>query len=235
MARDANALVKTPASEADSLDLPADQGQCLSIRCEQCQGRDSHIRLEFTIADKTKLLANGLELFPNPGTEHGLEMTASVNDDDAKKEDPHDQLISYGLSVALEDKDATENVSLINVDYKIREVDGAVVQGVPVVHLKLIELGSDELLLGSITTMENDDINCGAVQCWAYKLTGATFGGPGEEALLRCCNLRKPQSEPSRNTTAHDAHDWYETVKLKTPQSFQPMLLGFVAFAMLAV
>ncbi|PHH90888.1 hypothetical protein CDD83_2349 [Cordyceps sp. RAO-2017] len=217
-------------------DLPADQGQCINLRCRQCGGRDSHIRLDFAIADAKRLVVNGVELYPTAEAEHGLWMTAPVKDEAAgAAAAPREQPLGYGLAVALRASDEAEGVDLVDVDYSIREVDGRPVPGLPTVRVGLIQLvaGDGPLLIGSVATRDNLHISCGAVQCWAYRLAGVAYGVESDEALRRCCGLGAAPPNDTVPAAARPALDWHRAAGIDGVAGFQPWLLGFMAVAVL--
>ncbi|KJK82602.1 hypothetical protein H634G_02208 [Metarhizium anisopliae BRIP 53293] len=214
----------------DSSLLPTDQGQCLNIRCKHCPTGDGHIRLEFTVDENRKLLVNGFELFPSHGDGEETLMTANVHDVGGNAKAIHEEAISYELSTATKEKDEIEGIELIDVDYKIRQVDSIVVQDVPTVHVRLIKLPGDDILIGVLTTSEEEDYDadCGAVQCWAYKLSFGALGSAGD-MIPSCCSKSSTQA----NHTSSEV-DWRPSLNWEKT-SLQGLQLGVFACLLLAL
>lgn len=214
----------------DSSLLPTDQGQCLNIRCKHCPTGDGHIRLEFTVDENRKLLVNGFELFPSHGDGEETLMTANVHDVGGNAKAIHEEAISYELSTATKEKDEIEGIELIDVDYKIRQVDSVVVQDVPTVHVRLIKLPGDDILIGVLTTSEEEDYDadCGAVQCWAYKLSFGALGSAGD-MIPSCCSKSSTQA----NHTSSEV-DWRPSLNWEKT-SLQGLQLGVFACLLLAL
>ncbi|OAA39443.1 hypothetical protein NOR_06281 [Metarhizium rileyi] len=182
--------------------LPSDQGQRLNLRCKQCPSKDGRIRLEFTVEDRRKLLVNGFELFPSHGESNVDEstMTAPVHDVDATREEGHghDEAVGYELSTRTEERDETEAVEVVELDYRIRQVGHRAVQDVPTVHVRLVKLPDETILLGILDTSESHEASCGAVQCWAHKLG---FVGT-DDAIASCCSQTSSSSLSSSSSSS---------------------------------
>ncbi|KAM3497035.1 hypothetical protein MY10362_009598 [Beauveria mimosiformis] len=195
-------VAKTPSIPDESSLIPADQGECLELFCRQCLESGGHIRLEFAIGDdKRKLLVNGLELFPGHAEDHEALMTATVHDVGGNTTAVHEETVSYELSINPKGKDETEDIELIDVDYKIRQVGDRVVREVPAVHVRLIKLPGEDILIGTISTKQDYDADCSAMQCWAYKLSFGAIGSVNN-MIPHCCS----KSSSHTNHTSGDIH-----------------------------
>ncbi|EFY87168.1 hypothetical protein MAC_06846 [Metarhizium acridum CQMa 102] len=218
----------------DSSLLPTDQGQCLNLRCKHCPTGDGHIRLEFTVEENRKLLVNGFELFPSHDDNGETLITANVHDVGANGKEIHEQAISYKLSTALNEKDEIEGIELIDVEYMIRQVGTRVVQDVPAVHVRLVKLPGDNILIGVLSTKEDEDYDadCGAVQCWAYKLSFGALGS-ADDMIPSCCSKSSAQANhtPSDVDWRHPLH--WEKASLHGLQLsvFACLLLGLYVYS----
>ncbi|KYK61992.1 hypothetical protein DCS_03137 [Drechmeria coniospora] len=214
--------------------LPTDQGQCLIVPCQQCPGLDDHIRLELAVEDERKLLINNVELYPDPDAEHGLFMTAFIDDDGVKGGKSREHTIGYGLSVAFKARDEVERVELVDVDCRIRQVDRQRVYGVPTIHVQLIKLATGQVLIGNVATRNDAGGDCSAAQCWAYQFAHGVFRSISEDFLHCCARQRLNLPGNLFHNTTHLLRPWrYALQGGPEGRTLQPALLDLCAVAML--
>lgn len=151
---------------------------------KQHKQHSSHLELDFSIADASRLLVNGFELYPNSDPFTNVLVASQISDDKHKHHNkhhkdaenggkalkshhkfrPHDkkpkaveQQLGFSLQIHPVTKTADEGMDLIIVDLQIIEVGSVFVDGLPNIRVHLIKSPSNELLVAKIeqTASEN--------------------------------------------------------------------------------
>ncbi|KAH7175486.1 hypothetical protein EDB81DRAFT_770047 [Dactylonectria macrodidyma] len=140
-------IFRTLPHDVTSYDVPPTAfTQSIEVPCSQCRGRDTHLKMDFTVEEKTHLMLNGFELYPNADPWQGDLSAAVVRGNGRSK----DRRLGYGLSVRPEGMDEEQQMEIIAVGLLVIEVGDRFVEGVPLVQVKLIKAPNGEILIGSI-------------------------------------------------------------------------------------
>lgn len=158
--------------------------QSLSVPCSECKGRNTYLRLDFTVEDETKLLLNGFELYPDADPWSGDLHASTVKGNGGhsrhgrhRKHKGHRQhkgdkestpkTLGYSLAVYPKALAKDDNMELIEVDLKIIEVGTRFVDGVPAVKIELIKAPGGSLLMSAVDYDRSAGAPCTSVWCRA--------------------------------------------------------------------
>ena len=119
--------------------------QAIDIPCLQCRGRDTHLKLDFGIQDRS-LVLNGFELYPHADPWNG-DLSAAVIKGNGKSDM---RRLGYGLAIRPEGVDKDQHLEIVNVEVRIIEVGDRFVDGVPPVTVKLIKSPVGDIMIGNI-------------------------------------------------------------------------------------
>lgn len=129
-----------------NFDIPATAfDQAIDVPCLQCRGRDTHLKLDFGIQERS-LVLNGFELYPHADPWNG-DLSAAVIKGNGKSDM---RRLGYGLAIRPEGIDEDQHLEIVNVEVRIIEVGDRFVDGVPPVTVKLIKSPVGDIMIGNI-------------------------------------------------------------------------------------
>ncbi|KAK2590894.1 hypothetical protein QQS21_011418 [Conoideocrella luteorostrata] len=254
---DENAFKALPIHDTASSQPIPDDSHLVSLPCKQCDGRDSSLKLNFSVVDDVRLLVNGFEVYPNADPWHG-DLAASVQS--AGNESPKQKL---GYSLAIGHAPAMgwhSHLELLNVQLRIIEVGERFVDGVPAVNVQLLKAPTNEIVVTGIdTTMNKDSSGCKSMMCQAKNAMADAFRSLKGFRPFKGCHRRphhgqdkSPQSSGSKRPQPSDSlfsdqvagapskhrrpphnfrhrHEWGRLLTNIVAQVFLPVLMGITA------
>lgn len=226
---------------------PSALSQSLSVPCAQCKGRDSHLRLDFDVADGSKLMLNGFELYPHADPWNG-DLTAILVKGDGKEKE---QRLGYSLSIEPAAMDQDQQMQLIDVELRVIEVGSRFVEGVPAIQVQLVKAATDDIVIGNVVLEDADGMECGSMWCKAKGLAAEVFKAIKSFKGKGCGRNRHHMGHPQGHTDAgvvplhggrpdHETmephhHDWHKLLKNIASYIFLPILMGITAGVGVAV
>ncbi|KAH7019140.1 hypothetical protein EDB80DRAFT_886896 [Ilyonectria destructans] len=242
-------IFRTLPHDVNSYDIPATAfTQSIEVPCPQCRGHDTHLKMDFTVEDKTRLLLNGFELYPNADPWQG-DLSAAVIKGNGKS---RDRRLGYGLSVRPEGMDEDQQLEVIAVELLVIEVGDRFVEGVPLVKVKLVKSTAGEILIGSLNLAGSETLalpsQCSSMLCRvesmiddAWKSVKSSFKSKGcggmrnhghgktEEKSGPVQDGHKSHGQHnSEHKSHHHDHSW-SMLKHITSYIFLPVLMGITA------
>lgn len=249
-------IFRTLPHDVNSYDIPAAAfTQSIEVPCPQCRGHDTHLKMDFTVEDKTRLLLNGFELYPNADPWQG-DLSAAVIKGNGKSKD---RRLGYGLSVRPEGMDEDQQLEVIAVELLVIEVGDRFVEGVPLVKVKLVKSTAGEILIGSLTLSGSetlavpnqcssmlcrvesmmDDVwksvksnfkgkGCGAMRSHGHKGNHHGHGKTEEKTGFVHAGHKSHGHHGGRHKSHHHDHSW-SMLKHITSYIFLPVLMGITA------
>lgn len=172
--------------------------QSISIPCADCKGRNTQLRLDFTIQDETKLLLNGFELYPDADPWSG-DLRATVVHGHRK---PKSKKLGYSLAVYPKAVAKEDNMELIEIDLKIIEVGTRFVDGVPAVKVDLIKAPGGSLAMSTVNFDQLFEAPCTTLWCRAKELADQLWAhaqelkGCGKGAISELDSESKDEASP---------------------------------------
>ncbi|KAM3538032.1 hypothetical protein ARSEF1564_009053 [Beauveria bassiana] len=142
--------------------------QSISVPCGDCRGRNTRLRLDFTIEDEMKLLLNGFELYPDADPWSGDLQAFSVDGHRKSKS----QKLGYSLAVYPKAVAKEDNIELIEVDLKIIEVGTRFVSRIPTLRVELIKAPGGSLAMFTVRLDQPLETPCTTLWCRAKELAG---------------------------------------------------------------
>lgn len=156
----------------------------VSIPCSDCKGRNTYLRLDFTVEDETRLLLNGFELYPDADPWSGDLQAAIVKGNGGhsrhgrhrehkghRKHKGHKEStpkkLGYSLAVYPKAVAKDDNMELIEVDLKIIEVGTRFVDGVPAVKIDLIKAPGGSIMMSAVDYDRSTGASCTSFWCRA--------------------------------------------------------------------
>lgn len=226
---------------------PSALSQSLSVPCAQCKGRDSHLRLDFDVADGSKLMLNGFELYPHADPWNG-DLTAILVKGDGKEKE---QRLGYSLSIEPAAMDQDQQMQLIDVELRVIEVGSRFVEGVPAIQVQLVKAATDDIVIGNVVLEDADGMECGSMWCKAKGLAAEVFKAiksfKGKGCGRNRHHMGHPQGHadagvvplhggrPGHETMEPHHHDWRKLLKNIASYIFLPILMGITAGVGVAV
>lgn len=197
--------VATEASDVPSTAF----SQSISMPCLHCKGRDSHLQLDFAVADGSRLTLNGFELYPNADP-WAPDLQASVVRASGKTKE---RTLGYTLSVEPEFMDQDQQMQVIDVKLQIVQVGTRFVDGVPSVKVKLIKSPNDGILIASIDLDETPDTAaaCSSLWCHAKEMVKGAFRKAkacGRHGHKHHGHGHEHGSHHNSQDSPHHGHDW---------------------------
>lgn len=138
----------------------------LSVPCSDCRGSNTHLDLDLTVEDGTRLLLNGFELYPDADPWSG-DLQASV---DRGHHNLKNERLGYSLAVYPKATGKDGNMELIEVDLKIIEVGNNFVDGIPTVKVDLIKGEAGGIMMASANFEHSEETACTTIWCRAKEL-----------------------------------------------------------------
>lgn len=196
----------------------------LSLPCRQCEGRDSSLSLEVTVARERKLLLNGFEVFPDPDPWHG-DLVATL---ESPESEPTKQKLGYSLAVVPEHADRESRLRLLDVNLKIIEVGDRFVNDVPAITVQLVMAPSGEFSIINVQTADEKEPQCTSMVCQIREKLQAL------RSSLRKCHggRRRPKGTFVNGKRPHHGHGRHELGRFITNVAAQvllPVLMGITA------
>ncbi|KAJ3494486.1 hypothetical protein NLG97_g4049 [Lecanicillium saksenae] len=192
-----------PIDHSDSAfayDVPESAfGQSVSVPCSDCKGRNTRLRLDFTVEDDTKLLLNGFELYPDADPWSGDLQAAVIKG----HRQPKNQKLGYSLAVYPKATAKEDNMELIEVDLKIIEVGTRFVDGVPAVRVDLIKAPGGSIAMSTVTFDQPLETACTTIWCRARELADKVWAQIHE---MKGCG-KSATSEPDSEAEYVDLAD----------------------------
>ncbi|KND89855.1 hypothetical protein TOPH_05420, partial [Tolypocladium ophioglossoides CBS 100239] len=229
---------------------PSALSQTLSVPCRQCKGKDSHLRLDFDVADGSKLLLNGFELYPHADPWNGDLTAILVKGDGREKE----QRLGYSLAIEPAAMDQDQQMQLIDIELRVIEVSSRFVEGVPAIQVQLVKAATEDIVIGNVVLKDADGIDCGSIWCKAKGLAGEVFkalksfkgkgcgrhrhhkGYPhGHKGHTEAGVVPLHGGRPDHKTMEQHHHDWRKLLKNIASYIFLPILMGITAGVGVAV
>ncbi|KPM38774.1 hypothetical protein AK830_g7778 [Neonectria ditissima] len=236
--------------DVESFEIPVTAfAQTIDLPCSQCRGHDTHLKMEFTVEDETRLMLNGFELYPNADPWQG-DLSAAVVKGSGKS---RDRRLGYGLAVRPEGMDEGQHLEVIAVELLVLEVGDRFVEGIPLVKVKLVKAPKGDILIGSIdvvASQSNDDAaQCTSMWCrvpsmidHAWKSVKGSFKSKGCGGMRHGHKAQHDQDRTEEETgftqeghkhghSEHKSHRHHSLNVLKhiTSYIFLPVLMGITA------
>ncbi|OAA34187.1 hypothetical protein BBO_09290 [Beauveria brongniartii RCEF 3172] len=161
--------------------------QSVSVPCGDCMGRNTQLRLDFTVEDETKLLLNGFELYPNADPWSGDLQAFSVNG----HRKPKSQKLGYSLAVYPKAVAKEDIMELIEVDLKIIEVGTRFVSRVPTLRVELIKAPGGSLAMSTVQVDQPLEAPCTRLWCRAKGLAGKLWAQA--QGMKGCSKAATPE------------------------------------------
>ncbi|KAK7420674.1 hypothetical protein QQX98_002669 [Neonectria punicea] len=244
-------IFRTLPIDVESYDIPATAfTQTVDLPCSQCRGHDTHLKMDFTVEDDTRLMLNGFELYPNADPWQG-DLSAAVVKGNGKSK--HRRL-GYGLAVRPEGMDEGQHLEVIAVELLVIEVGDRFVEGVPLIKVKLVKAPKGDILIGSIDVVESQRDNAGAMctSLWcrvptmiddAWQRVKGSFKSKGCGGMRHGHKAQHDQDSSEEETgftqeghkehgdSEHKSHHHHSLNVLKhiTSYIFLPVLMGITA------
>ncbi|KAH7157475.1 hypothetical protein B0J13DRAFT_541882 [Dactylonectria estremocensis] len=251
-------IFRTLPHDVASYDVPSTAfTHSIEVPCQQCRGRDTHLQMDFTIEDKTRLMLNGFELYPNADPWQGDLSAAVVKGNGHSK----DRRLGYGLSVRPEGMDEEQQLEIIAIGLLVIEVGDRFIEGVPLVQVKLVKAANGEILIGSISMAGSEGhvdtlAQCSSLWCTVptmfdgvWESLKSTFkskgcggmrghghghkshhnghGNTGEET--DSIQVGEKHGHHGEHKSHHHHHHSWSVVKHITSYIFLPVLMGITA------
>ncbi|KAG6317254.1 hypothetical protein E4U22_006385 [Claviceps purpurea] len=201
----------------------------VSVPCAQCDGANSNLRLGFRVVDGTRLLVNGLELYPR--AERAMASKANS------------QRLGYSLAVVRQSLGAgAEGVKmqLLDVELRVLEVGDRFVEGVPAVNVKLFRGPNEEMKIADVAVAASRFSGCHSMACRAKEGMADAWRALKGVRPLRGCHGRgrgQHHSQPSallqsgsggRRPQIHE-YEWRSLLTHIAAQILLPVLMGMTA------
>ncbi|KAG6104423.1 hypothetical protein E4U14_005729 [Claviceps sp. LM454 group G7] len=201
----------------------------VSVPCAQCDGANSNLRLGFRVVDGTRLLVNGLELYPR-----AERATASkVNS----------QRLGYSLSVVRQSVGAGAagaKMQLLDVELRVLEVGDRFVEGVPVVNVKLFRGLNEEMKIADVAVAASRFSGCHSMACRAKEgMADAWRALMGVRPLRGCHGRGRGQHHSQTSALLQNGsgdgrpqiheQEWRPLLTHIAAQIFLPVLMGMTA------
>ncbi|TQV93358.1 hypothetical protein IF1G_07936 [Cordyceps javanica] len=217
--------------------------QSISVPCADCRGRNTQLRLDFTIADETRLLLNGFELYPDADPWSG-DLQATVVKGHRR---PKNKKLGYSLAVypkAIAEQDSME---LIEVDLKVIEVGTRFVAGVPTVKVELIKAPGGSLAMHTVAFDQSAKTECTTLWCRARELADKLWaqaqkikgcGGADVPELdsdaenMTPSDVELPDAEyipEFAEPTINSQEEWHHLMKSVAGHIIMPIVMGVTA------
>ncbi|POR32545.1 Uncharacterized protein TPAR_07245, partial [Tolypocladium paradoxum] len=244
-------IFKALPVHAETFGLPPSAlSQSLSVPCPQCKGKDSHLRLDLDVADGSKLLLNGFELYPHADPWNG-DLTAILVKGDGKEKE---QRLGYSLAIEPAAMDQDQQMQLINVELRVIEVGSRFVEGVPAIQVQLVKAATEDIVIGNVVLKDADGMRCSSMWCKAKELAGEVFKALKSVKGKGCGRHRHHKGHrhggkghadagvvplhsgrPDHETMEQHHHDWRKLLKNIASYIFLPILMGITAGVGVAV
>ncbi|KAG6106690.1 hypothetical protein E4U13_007329 [Claviceps humidiphila] len=207
----------------------------VSVPCAQCDGANRNLRLGFRVVDGTRLLVNGLELYPRAERA----MASKVNS----------QRLGYSLSVVRQSVGAgaaAAKMQLLDVELRVLEVGDRFVEGVPAVNVKLFRGLHEEMKIADVAVAASRFSGCHSMACRAKEGMADAWRALKEVRPLRGCHGRgrgrgRGRGQHHSQTSAllqsgsgdrfpqiHE-QEWRPLLTHIAAQIFLPVLMGMTA------
>ncbi|KAG6019578.1 hypothetical protein E4U19_007022 [Claviceps sp. Clav32 group G5] len=207
----------------------------VSVPCAQCDEANSDLRLGFRVVDGTRLLVNGLELYPR--AERAMASTANS------------QRLGYSLAVIRQSVGAgAEGVKmqLLDVELRVLEVGDRFVEGVPAVNVKLFRGPNEEMKIADVTIATSRFSGCHSMACRAKEGMADAWRALKGVRPLRGCHGRGrgwgrgrgkhhsqtsallPSGSGDHRPQIHE-HEWRSLFTHIAAQILLPILMGMTA------
>lgn len=154
-------------TEDVALFLPATSQEVI-VPCKQCDENGANLRLNFEVADGTRLTLNGFELYPNADPWNG-DLTAQVLDADNNEKL---EKLGYSLAITPEAMDKDQSLQLLDVEVRVIEVGNRFVDSVPVVNVKVVKASTNDLGIARVDAMMAKQSGCSSMACRAKEALG---------------------------------------------------------------
>ena len=145
--------------------------QSIAVPCRQCEGKDTSLQLQFEVVDGKRLLVNGFELYPEADPWHNDLMATMAGSD----LEGAPRKLGYSLAVTPEAMDKDQHLQLLDVELRVIEVGEQFVDSVPVISIKLIKAGNDELAIAKVDATSDRLSGCSSMACRAKEMMDDAF------------------------------------------------------------
>ncbi|KJZ75971.1 hypothetical protein HIM_04795 [Hirsutella minnesotensis 3608] len=252
-------IVKALPVESESFGLPTStQQQSVSVPCAQCKGKDAKLHMDFSVERGSRLMLNGFELYPNADPWSG-DLKALMSKADGSNESKN---LGYSLAIEPVAMDEYQQMSLIDVDFKIIEVGGQFVEGVPTVKVQIIQTITEDIAIGKVDVQPSSSgAECTSMWCRAQDVAGdifsvldglkggiqsgieGCFGSGNHDMLIAEMDQTEKDgagavpviSGPESEEPSPSRHNWRLLVKNVASHIFLPVLMGVTAGVGVAV
>ncbi|KAJ6785148.1 hypothetical protein PWT90_04078 [Aphanocladium album] len=244
---DENIFKTLPIEDSDSAfayNVPESAfDQSISVPCSDCKGRNTQLRLDFTVEDDTKLLLNGFELYPDADPWSGDLQATVING----HRQPKNQKLGYSLAVYPRVTAKEDSMELIEVDLKIIEVGTRFVDGVPAVKVDLIKAPGGSIAMSTVAIDQPLETACTTIWCrakeladkvWAqvHEMKGCSksatseLGSEAEYVDLADANIPDVEFIPEIDEPAMPSREeWRHLMKSIASHIIMPILMGVTA------
>ncbi|KAG5921246.1 hypothetical protein E4U42_005931 [Claviceps africana] len=144
-----------PLVDGTSWGDAAADSHVVRVPCGQCGDADRELLLGFGVADGTRLLLNGREVYPR--------VEAVVMGVGAR---PKSQL-GYSLGVFPEAAGPASRPRLVDVELRVMEVGDRFVDGVPAVSVRLLEAQGGRIVIADVAVAPSRVSGCDSLACRA--------------------------------------------------------------------
>ncbi|KAG5973913.1 hypothetical protein E4U55_000187 [Claviceps digitariae] len=241
--------------ETSSQPILADS-HVVRVPCGQCDGADRSLYLNFSVVDDTRLLLNGLELYPHAERAKHDDETTTTTTTTTKQQK---KKLGYSLAVVREAMGEGSKLQMLDVELRVLEVGDRFVDGVPAVNVKLFKAAfSEEIIMADVAVAPSKVSGCNSLACRAREgmedVLRALKGLKGLEPL-RGCHGRggrwahhggKHHGENTAMSQAQEAsrwdrlqssrrREWRRILTHMAAQILLPVLMGITAGAGVAL
>ncbi|KAG6000361.1 hypothetical protein E4U21_005553 [Claviceps maximensis] len=151
------------------------------VPCMQCDDTNSNLYLNFSVVDDTRLLLNGLELYPHAET---VVAAAAASPDPETTTTREQRNLGYSLTVVSEAMGKGSKLQLLDVELRVIEVGERFVDGVPAVNVRLFKAPlSEEIIIADVAVAPSKTSGCMSLACRARE---------GMSDALRALNGLRP-------------------------------------------
>ncbi|KAG5940195.1 hypothetical protein E4U60_000569 [Claviceps pazoutovae] len=201
----------------------------VSVPCARCDGANSNLRLGFRVVDGTRLLVNGLELYPRAERA----MASKTNS----------QRLGYSLAVVRQSLGAGAEgakMQLLDVELRVLEVGDRFVEGVPAVNVKLFRGPNEEMKIADVAVAASRFSGCHSMACRAKEGMADAWRALKGMRPLRGCHGRGRGQHHSHTSALLQSgsggrhpqiyeHEWRSLLTHIAAQILLPVLMGMTA------
>ncbi|KAG5936836.1 hypothetical protein E4U53_000142 [Claviceps sorghi] len=236
-----------PLLDETSRRAPSAGSHVVRVPCAQCQDADRELVLDFGVADDTRLLLNGRELYPRVeavvmGAGAGAGAGAGVDGETSTR--PQSPL-GYSLAVS----EATGEAStprLLDLELRVMEVGDRFVDGVPAVNVRLLEALGGKIFIADVVVAPSRVSGCDSLTCRAREGMADVLRALRGLRPFRGCHgrgrhphpgkhhgenaaLRRPQGGNPWSPSQSRRHEWRRVFTHIAAQILLPVLMGISA------